>query len=196
MRTLIGFALLVVTAFASWGLWLGEVIWLKGWAGLAWLSSFNWSSLPICVAIVTMSSYLVCTHARWPDRAKFIGLGSILTVSAFIAARGAAFDLFSQAMPGQSGLGAMIVLVGAALLVSVGLAASASRWLVPLYPWTWLLVGAGLMLVIPLSFFTIEVFPAINGSTDELHSIKMGYPVFWIALIVPVALRLGRRALR
>jgi hypothetical protein len=50
-----------------------------------------------------------------------------------------------------------------------------------------------LILVLPLSFTTIRMLPALNGSTDELHSIKMGYPVFWAALIVPLALRIGRK---
>jgi len=40
-------ALVVVAgAFAAWGLWMGEVIWVKGWAGLAWLEGFNWSPFP------------------------------------------------------------------------------------------------------------------------------------------------------
>ena len=34
----------------------------------------------------------------------------------------------------------------------------------------------------------------LNGSTDEIHAIKMGYPVFWTALLVPSALRLGKKA--
>jgi len=37
------------------------------------------------------------------------------------------------------------------------------------------------------------VFPAVNGSTDQIHAIKMGYPVFWTALLIPVAMGLGRK---
>ena len=40
---------------------------------------------------------------------------------------------------------------------------------------------------------TILVFPAISGDTDIIHSIKVGYPVFWTTVLVPVAMRLGHK---
>lgn len=193
MDKLTGLSLLVACAVATWCLWLAEVCWVKGWAGLAWLSGFNWSSLPICALIVTVSSYLLSARAGRPERLRFVAFGSVLTVVAFTAARWEAFELFSAWMPGRRGLLAGIVLVIGGLIVSAGLAVSANMWLVPLHRWTGILVGIALALVLPLSFATIKVFPAFNGSTDQIHSIKMGYPVFWTTLLVPIALRLGRK---
>ncbi len=123
----------------------------------------------------------------------FVGVGFVITIAAFVIARWAVFELLSGAIPSRAGLGAAIALVVAGLIVSAGLTVSMNRWLVPLHYWTGILVAVGLMLVLPLSFATIRVFPAFNGSTDEIHSIKMGYPVFWTAVVVPVALRLGRK---
>jgi hypothetical protein len=41
---------------------------------------------------------------------------------------------------------------------------------------------------------TDVAFPALHdGMHDEMLPIKMGYPVLWTALLVPLALRLGRK---
>jgi hypothetical protein len=194
MSRVIRFSLFLGVAFAAWGLWLAEVLWVKGWAGLAWLSGFNWSALPICALIVALASYFVTEHAGWSERVNFVGLGWVITVAAFAIVRWAAFELFSGGIPGRVGVGAAVVLLIAGLIVSVGLTISANRWLVPLHYWTGILIAVGLLLVLPLSVATIKVLPAFNGSTDQIHSIKMGYPIFWTAVLVPLAMRLGRKS--
>jgi hypothetical protein len=193
---LVGVAVVVAGSFAAWGLWIAEVIWLKGWAGLAWLSSFNWSFFPICAVILATSSYLVAPRVGWRNRIAFVGLGFILAIAAVVAARWATFELFSEAMPSQLWVTPTIVLVMSWVIVAVGLSMLANRYLASLHIWTAPLLVVGLILVLPLSFATIRMLPALNGSTDELHSIKMGYPVFWAALIVPLALRIGRKTKR
>jgi hypothetical protein len=52
---------------------------------------------------------------------------------------------------------------------------------------------SALAAVLPLSFATVRFFPTLNVSNDEIHSIKMGYPVFWTTLLVPFAWQLGRK---
>jgi len=194
MDRAIRLSILVGGAFAAWGLWLAEVRWVKGWEGLAWLSGFNWSALPICALIVVVASYVTPARASRPDRRVFIGVGWVLAIAAFAVARRATFELFSGSAMGRAGLGPAAVLLIAGAAVSAGLALSASRWLAPLRRWAGVLVAVGLALVLPLSVATIRLLPALNGSTDQIHSIKMGYPVFWTAVLVPLALRLGRRA--
>ncbi|HYR85045.1 MAG TPA: hypothetical protein VE422_13265 [Terriglobia bacterium] len=115
-------------------------------------------------------------------------------MAAVVIARWAAFELFSGGISGGTGLSAVIVLLLAGLIVSLGLTLAANRWLVPLHYWTGILVAVGLLLVLPISIATIKVFPALNGSTDQIHSIKMGYPIFWTAVLVPIAMRLGRKS--
>jgi hypothetical protein len=191
--------LVVAGAFVAWGLWLGEVVWIKGWTGLAWLSGFNWSAVPICFLVVAVASYLVTERATWRNRLAFVASGFVLAMAAFVAARAAAFDLFSfKFFYGQSinwwAVRDLLFIALAGIAVSVGLAVAAGRFLTPVRGWTVLLLAAALLLALPLSLVTIEIFPALNGSDDAIHSVKMGYPVFWTALLVPLALRLGRRA--
>jgi hypothetical protein len=191
MSIILRSSLLIVAAFVAWGLWLGEVWWVIGWAGLAWLDSFNWSSLPICAVIMVSSSYFVSPDAEWRERMKFVLSGSALTIGAFVAGRWAMFEFFSAWLFVNNA--AVAALVAAGLAVSVGLTAATSRWLAPLHIWTAGVVVVALVLVLPLSVMTVKEFPALNGSIDEIHAIKMGYPVLWTALLVPPALRLGRK---
>jgi hypothetical protein len=189
------FSLLLTGVLAAWGLWLAEVCWIKGWDGLAWLSGFNWSALPICALILITASYGVSARASWRERIIFTAVGWVIALVAFVLARWAAFDLLSR------GLGLLprvrwepfIAAALAGLLVSAGLTFAANRWLAAMHYWTGFLIAAGLLLVMPLSIATIKIFPALNGSMDEIDSIKMGYPVFWTAVLVPVALCLGRK---
>ena len=103
------------------------------------------------------------------------------------------FELFSGGAP--AGLTASVAgafVLGAAL-VPVVLPLARRRWLVPTSYLAMPYLALALLLVLPLSFATIHVVPALNGSSDEIHAIKMGYPVFWTALLVPAALRLGKK---
>jgi hypothetical protein len=184
-------SLLIVAAFVAWGLWFGEVCWVKGWAGLAWLDGFNWSALPICAVIVVTSSFVVSPGAAWRERTLFVLFGFVLTVGTFVAGRQAMFEIGSAwVFPFYD---PFVTLAAAGLAVSVGLTAAAGRWLAPVHVWTVVAIIAALILVLPLSFMTIAVFPALNGDTDDIHAIKMGYPVLWTALLVPLALLLGRK---
>ncbi len=193
MGNLVSLLVLTGGALLAWGLWLGEVCWIKGWTGLRWLAGFNWSALPICAMIVILCAGLLSGRGSGPGRLKFLTLGWALTMAAFVAGRWAAFALFSGPTTPRQALPAIIAIVVSGIAVAFGLWAAANRWLAPLYAWTGLLVGVALLLVIPLSLATIRLIPALNGSTDEIHAFKMGYPVFWTAWLVPLALRLGRR---
>jgi hypothetical protein len=195
MGKLTHLSLLLSGVLTAWGLWLAEVCWIKGWAGLAWLSGFNWSALPICALILIAASYGVSARSACRERMIFTAIGWVIALAAFVLARWAAFHLFSR------GFGLLptlrwepfIAAALAGLLVSAGLTFAANRWLAAMHYWTGFLLAAGLLLVMPLSIATVQIFPALNGSTDEIHSIKMGYPVLWTAVLVPVALCLGRK---
>jgi len=184
---------LLATPFAAWGLCFGEICWAKGWRGLAWLSGFNWSAVPICALIVAECCWLMDGRRGWPARMKFFGAGFVTALAAFVLERATAFELFSGGAP--SGLTARVAgtfLLGTALVPTLFPLISnrwlnATHWRAPLY------LVVALLFVLPLSFATIRLLPALNGSTDEIHALKMGYPAFWTALLVPLALWLGKR---
>jgi hypothetical protein len=191
MASISRFCLVVAGALVAWVLWLAEVSWVKGWTGLNWLSGFNWSAVPICALIAGLSAYVASAPDRRHERVRFICAAFIVTFTAFVIGRWAAFELFSGWVSSGRGLRAASALVFSGLLVSVGLTWLANRLLAPLRNWTWIVLLLTLLLVAPLSVATIKVLPALNGSRDEIHAIKMGYPIFWTALLVPLALASG-----
>ena len=58
--------------------------------------------------------------------------------------------------------------------------------------------GVAMLAAVPLAAWllglvTIELVPAVNGATDGIHAIKMGYPVFWVVALLFVAGRFAAR---
>jgi hypothetical protein len=193
MSKVLRILLVLVWAFAAWALWMGEVRWVKGWAGLPWLAGFNWSALPICALIALSVALLLPKPPRKPNRTLFVSVGGLLMFTAFLVSRWVAFRMFSggSGLLAEAGKGPLLLLLLTSLLLSVSLAYLADRWLASLHFWTVFLVFSALGLALPLSIITIRILPALNGSTDSIHAFKMGYPVFWLALLLPLALWLG-----
>ncbi len=171
-------------ALAAWGLWYGEVFWING----ASLWAFNWSALPICLMIAGVSSYAVAAQAPWRGRAFFILSGFGLSLTAFLIARKALLQFFNV------GMGPMrmpdfrlpIVVIFVGFVLCMGLVIAARRWLAPMRRWTAGLVFAALILVLLLSFW------GRTSDPETARAVKLGYPVFWAAFLVPLALAAGR----
>jgi hypothetical protein len=191
--------LLVVLAgaLAAWSMWWTEIWWFKGWNSLAWLSGYNWSAIPICLCIAAVSSIAPARSIPLGRRLCFVGIASLLMWGAFDIGRAALFELGQSWFPRGGGLDTWLATL---LLADVGVAFAlffcANKLLTPLHAWTSLLLLLALSAVAPLSAATIHLIPAVRGQTDAVHAVKMGYPVFWTALLIPLCLWLGRRPLR
>jgi hypothetical protein len=183
-------------AVAAWSMWWTEIWWIKGWNSMAWLSGYNWSAIPICVCIAAVSSIALVRSMPLLRRLYFVGIASLLMWAAFDIGRAALFELGHSWLPRAGGL--MDSWLATLLLADLGVAFAlffcANKLLVPLRPWTGLLLFLALSAVAPLSVATIQLIPAVRGQTDAVHAVKMGYPVFWTALLVPLCLWLGRKA--
>jgi hypothetical protein len=185
-------------ALLSFGLWFGEINLIKGWAGIAWLSGFNWASIPICILIALSCVLVLPKQAHKLHPAMFIVFSSILLLAVFMVARyeilsmgnSQFFSPSQMAFPGPNALPVMI-LICAWIVLSVGITVFSNRVLVATRKSTPLLLGVAVPVAIMLGLLTVKIIPAINGSKDAIHAVKMGYPVFWLATLVPFALRLG-----
>jgi hypothetical protein len=123
-----------------------------------------------------------------------LGAGVLAAVTSFLLERWTAFELFSGGAPAGINARTLATFILGAAIVPATLPWMSIRWLEPVCWRTVVYLAVVLVLVLPLSFATIQILPALNSSTDQIHAIKMGYPVFWTALLLPVGLRLGRRA--
>jgi hypothetical protein len=88
------------------------------------------------------------------------------------------------------------MLIASALLTGLGLAA-AMRWLlVPVSWWTAALVVVAVVLALPLGMLTIMVLPPPCGGTDYVAAVKVGYPIFWLNVLMGVASHVAVRRTR
>lgn len=192
---------------AAWGVWLHEVVEVKGWSGLAWLGGMpraEWAGSGCAAAAIALPF-----GVRRAARAHRLALAALAVAPvgwlSFQFGRAALYGLFGR---GQALLAllepalwerhlasSLALLLGAAALTAVA-APLSLRWLGGVRV-GWRLAALELLalaLVLPASLLTIALFPALRGQTDLVHAVKMGYPAGWTPLLLGAAsfLALGR----
>ena len=201
--------LILLLAFLAFGFWYGEVRFVKGWKGLNWLGGYPWSAVPICL-LIALAAWIGAASRKRGNAVQFIAFPILawgLLLVCFEIAKASLFALASPRFllyqPDLLRQGSLLdrlrelsLLLGvplAILLASLGLWLLARLFLQRMSWWTLLFLLLGLVLIIPASLVTIHLLPAINGQTDDIHAVKMGYPAFWAVVLVGAAVMLGRK---
>jgi hypothetical protein len=203
-RALVRAAVVVALGLVAFGLWLWEVLKVKGWPGLAWLNGYPYAAIGV-VALVAVAILVVVGDRRTPARrfAAFLACATSIGLGCFELARESIFALYSRDHLAILNAGSLASRIGtvaaiaalpvAAVLAAVGIWAAVRFFLRRLTAWTILFLVVALGLVVPASMLTVRVFPALYGYTDHVHAVKMGYPVFWVVVLVAAAVALGSR---
>lgn len=195
LRPAITIGFVVLLALVAWATWFYEVVAVKKWDGLNWLIGFPHAAVVgvVCVA-AAMLLVQIARGARpsWWKGAAFVVITAALSLLAFSVAREALYLIhgrmlllrttydvalrnFSVAMLLITGALALFVVLAARVLIARITLASALYFV------------AAIALVMPASLMTIHLFPALNGHTDYLHAVKMGYPLFWTVVLFAIA---------
>jgi hypothetical protein len=193
----LGWRIVAVAALGSLSLamWRAEVEIIKGWDGLAWLKGYPWTALPICLfvglsALIALSSKVQVSPGK---ATAFVASVAGVSWVSFEVARQWFFE--NPSWLGLAGYSAPLSFwifspLLSLVLTSVGISASVrlvagfiTLWAVPL-------VAIALVLVVPLSLGTIKIVPA-HGYTDEIHAVKAGYSMFWVNVVVALAVFLS-----
>ncbi|HLK90876.1 MAG TPA: hypothetical protein VKZ18_13345 [Polyangia bacterium] len=175
------------------GAWLYEVVQVRGWEGLRWLSAFPRAGLAGSV-LVPLAMLAVLVEPGRPSARRalaFLAVSTAVCLAAFALGRAGVYALFEPGHLPPAGRApafeamelTLLALVGAA----VGLWASVRALLRPLTRWAVAYLALAIVLVLPASVATIRLVPALNGSQDFVHAVKMGYPVFWTVVLVAAA---------
>jgi hypothetical protein len=188
-------------SLAAWRL---EIECVKGWDGLRWLSGYPWAALPICALVAT--SIVLAIAPSVPLRPVrvgiFLAVATGIAWSSFEIARQWFYDdlawlsLARWRLPPSHWLFSPLL---STALTALG-TYLAVRWLLfRIRPWSIALFALAVLLVLPLSVLSLQVFPA-HGYRDAIHAIKAGYPMFWINLLMAaatgLAVRFGERPRR
>ena len=184
-------AAVLAAALAAWAAWYAGIGWFNGREGIEWLDGFQWGALPACAAIAVACAAAVARDDSPLRLVAFIAAATALSFAAFAGAREEIHTFHSYIfMPP-----APAHLVWLALYwfcVSAGLIWLANWLLAPMRRRAALYLAAALALAPYFAYLPVSVFPA--GRHDDIYNaIRLGYPVFWTAILVPAALRLGRK---
>jgi hypothetical protein len=176
-----------ISALVAWGLWFSEIYWLKGWGGLDWLKGFHWSALPICAVIALASSVTGAERTPLWRRLAFSGVAGAAMFAAFVVFRDACYDFYTTWAPDTAGR-AVVRGLTAAVALPIGLAAAARGLLAPGRRRAYLPIGVALLVTPLFSKLSLFALSPLIGGSSEFDEIKMGYPVLWLAALVPGAL--------
>ncbi len=187
MEPIVRSATVLAAALVAWASWYLGIGWFNGSEGLEWLHGFQWGALPASAAIAVGCAAAVVRDYRLCHLSAFLVLATALCLAGFAAARDELYSLFVPA-----GFAPLIRLALYWAGVSLGLAWLADRFLAPMRWWTAPLLAAALALTQPLASLTVIEFPG-GRHGDIYNAIRLGYPVLWVAILLPAALRLGRK---
>lgn len=178
----------------SLGCWLLEVIVVKGWEGLNWLRGFPLAACPVCVCVSLSILIPVLREARPSARraAAFIILATALSLTSFVITMN---WFLTMRWPGvhTSLAGIIISPILSVFLSAVGLHLLTRALLFKISHLNIALIAVALLLVNALSFVTIQVIPSMHGHKDFIHAIKMGYPTFWVNILLAASTELALR---
>jgi hypothetical protein len=198
VRNALTLAGILAASLAATGAWLGQVVWVVGWPGLAWVALIQGpETLPSCL-LVAMAMVLPWRDRLWGRPWHGLALVAALTGVGFgvyqaaapLVAAPFAPRSFMFLSPDQVAhvLGvslASLVVMGAGFAV---IAWSLLRWLAgPVRWWGLVVLSSALALVVPVAWATAEAIPALNGHQDLVHAVKMGYPPGCTALLLGLA---------
>ncbi len=184
-------AAVLAAALAAWAAWYAGIGWFNGSEGIEWLNGFQWGALPACAAIAVACAAAMARDYNLPRLLAFIAAATALSFAAFAGARDEIYAFHSYVfMPPAPAHSVWLALYW--LCVSAGLAWLANRLLAPVRWRAALYLAAGLILAVYFAYLTVSIFPA-GRHEDMYNAIRLGYPAFWTAILLPAALRLGRK---
>jgi hypothetical protein len=202
-------ATVIALGLAAQQIWFWEIILIKGWAGLQWTGPpyMGVGLMTILIATALMVAASADEHfpSDTPRRLAFIFLTSlllslILLATAIVLMLGLnprTFVLLCVDSVIACIIMNLIVFPGAlaALVFATGMTIRSLLHefaaAITIHPFRNIVLA--LLLMPPAAIVTIQVFPAISGSRDYIHAVKMGYPAFWSVVLLAMAVARSRR---
>lgn len=183
-RIFLNFTIGLLLAVLANGLWLYEIVSVIGWEGLKWLN-YEHKSIFVINALVILAYCFPLwrnqeVQAKQEHKLVTFLLLYVLTLIAFYIIKslfcGPLFDLDILYLPS-------ICLI---LLVPFLIYWISHKRIHPLKKWQIGPVFLSVLLSILLSNITIEYFPGFGNSSSFIAGTKMGYPYFWITIIMNI----------
>lgn len=183
------FLLVLLLALLAYVLWFLEIHYAVGWEGSAWLSYSHYSVFVIAALVVL--AYLLpirlMLHQPLSRLAKAATELYFVALAAYFLEKLILITLFTQfyGFLDRNWLLLLQVLVIAMTVMSFYFITQ--RWLERLR-WEQIVVFAiAMLLPYPLSLYSVQYLFNFSESEGFTDAIKMGYPFFWITLLMGIA---------
>ena len=195
-------AIIIMAAIFNISFWLFEIVVIKKWASLNWLKPPLYA--PYVIALLTTIAYLTPIQLHY-RASRFNWLKSVgglyfFSLAAFYAGKQLCYALYSRYwIITKIDLAIGCIAIG---LLFTGLAVAcyfSSRQLKRSISYKPIFANATLFFcVIPLSLLSVKLIPGYGAGSGWIDAVKMGYPAFWITILLGVAalrtIRLQARA--
>jgi hypothetical protein len=179
----------LLLALLAYSLWWLELTYRIGWEADGWLSYTPYSVFGIA-ALLVVAYLLPIGMALQTAQGSLLQAGIELyfvTLAAYFLERLILITQYTQFYGFFSKDGLLIVQIVVLAMTAWSFYLITQRWIQPLRWQQSLVLGAAMTLPYPLSLLFIQ--PLFNFSDQNSFSdaVKMGYPFFWIVLLMGVA---------
>ncbi len=190
-RSLTALLLVSVLAVISMGLWLLEIVVIKDWDSLRWLTERLYS--PFIITPITVFSFIIPFILKEKITFKrsimpFVIL-TLVAVVCFTLGKRLCFKIYEANYFDPMERYRILILSAIALFLFLAL----TCWFVsnsfmgdnPMRNVVFITVL--LVFTVPLSLFSVEIIPGLGTGDDWVDAVKMGYPVLWITFLMGVS---------
>lgn len=190
-KTLTAMFVITLLSLLGVGLWLYEMMEIQSWYSLAWL--YNQLYSPVVVISITVASFLTgIIISKNFAGTKRLGIGFILLylVSGLSYWVGKNFCYFIYRFMAPPGILLSTIVF---FVIAVFLFLGFMYWLIlhqtvrANKKQNILLIAFLSFLCVPLSLLTVYFFKGLGSGSEWIDAVKMGYPIFWITLLLGIA---------
>ena len=175
-----------VFGLLSWAAWLAEIVYGIGWKSLDWLWE-ELASVYFVTALAVMSYLspilLFSRQTPWTTILLCFSGMYISSLAGFFGAKNVFFTLYSKIPPSEH-----IGLVWSLFFITLGVAAAffylKQIYLFKSHSLHVLTLMFVFLSVIPASIITVDWLPGLGNASSFVDAVKMGYPVFWINVLL------------
>lgn len=179
----IAITIILILSTVGMSVWLFEILKIKGWYGLNWLSGQFYS--PYIATLIAVFAFMTPFIFNKQTTTKKIILATIILYAVnmlcFEAGKHVCYTMYCSFCFWTSKDSILLFTIATALFAFLGFAYwfVTNKLIKKIKKINMLMITLLALSVIPLSLLTIQVNTGFGTNTDWIDSVKMGYPIFW-----------------
>lgn len=189
-RTAISVLIVLILAVAGNAIWLYEISVIFSWHGLGWIYAPLKS--PYIITLLTVLAFVLPIHLAnrnipHSKKAKAIALLYLTSMLFYRLGKMICYSVYQIFLPLDFLIGYLILSLIIFLLLGYTYWFLSNRFLMPNKKKNTLLLAFMSLLTVPVSWVTVYIVPGYGSSYQWVDAVKMGYPVFWITLLLGIS---------